>query len=30
MKVRFLQLSEQDRKMIDEIITLRMQVKELS
>jgi hypothetical protein len=30
MKVRFLRLSEQDRKMIDEIITLRMQVKELS
>ena len=30
MKVRFLQLSEQDRKMIDEIISLRTQVKALS
>jgi hypothetical protein len=30
MKVRFLQLSEQDRQIIDEIILLRMQVKALS
>jgi hypothetical protein len=30
MKVRFLQLSEQDRKIIDEIISLRSQVKALS
>jgi Na+-transporting methylmalonyl-CoA/oxaloacetate decarboxylase gamma subunit len=30
MKVRFLQLSEQDRKIIDEIISLRTQVKALS
>jgi hypothetical protein len=30
MKVRFLQLSEQDRKIIDEIISLRLQVKALS
>lgn len=29
MKVRFLQLSEEDRKMIDEIISLRAQVKAL-
>jgi Tfp pilus assembly protein PilZ len=30
MKVRFLKLSEQDRKIIDEIISLRSQVKALS
>jgi hypothetical protein len=30
MKVRFLQLSEADRKMIDEIISVRTQVKSLS
>jgi hypothetical protein len=30
MKVRFLQLSESDRKTINEIISLRMQIKEFS
>jgi hypothetical protein len=30
MKVRFLKLSESDRKMIDEIISLRLQAKSFS